>query len=216
MSTRSILARLPSELAGEDRVAAVDREVGVVDAGALRHRQRALHLHRLRVAEVEPLARLGDHDRRLARPARSTCCTDRPPGSSSPACRSSGSIGVRVPSVRPSALLVTHSVFRSHEGTTCCGLIPTRNLSTTLHGGRVDDVHVVRLAVRHVDALQRAGDRGAQLARGASRCKGCADRPPAACRGRFRPGAAAPRPRRPRGRARGRDEQIHAALRGPR
>ena len=36
-----------------------------------------------------------------------------------------GSIGVRLPSVRPSALLVTHSVLRSYEGTTCCGLWPT-------------------------------------------------------------------------------------------
>src|SRR5690242_7921785 len=43
-----------------------------------------------------------------------------------------GSMGVRLPSVRPSALLVTQSVLRSHEGTTCCGPIPTRNRSTTL------------------------------------------------------------------------------------
>ncbi len=43
-----------------------------------------------------------------------------------------GSTGVSVPSVRPSALLVTHSVFRSHDGTTCCGLSPTRNRSTTV------------------------------------------------------------------------------------
>src|SRR5262249_37420024 len=36
-----------------------------------------------------------------------------------------GSIGVRLPSVRPSALFVTHNVFRSHDGTTCCGFTPT-------------------------------------------------------------------------------------------
>src|SRR5436190_15689591 len=42
-----------------------------------------------------------------------------------------GSIGVNVPSVRPSALLVTQSVFRSHDGTTCCGLSPTSMVSTT-------------------------------------------------------------------------------------
>jgi len=42
-----------------------------------------------------------------------------------------GSMGVRLPSGRPSALLVTHSVFRSHEGTTCCGWIPTSKRSTT-------------------------------------------------------------------------------------
>src|SRR6266851_5462659 len=43
-----------------------------------------------------------------------------------------GSMGVRLPSLRPSALFVTQSVLRSHEGTTCCGPIPTRNRSTTL------------------------------------------------------------------------------------
>src|SRR5438128_2063336 len=42
-----------------------------------------------------------------------------------------GSIGVRVPSARPSALFVTQSVFRSYDGTTCCGLSPTANVSTT-------------------------------------------------------------------------------------
>jgi len=42
-----------------------------------------------------------------------------------------GSMGVRVPSVRPSALLVTHRVLRSHEGTTCCGFTPTGKRSTT-------------------------------------------------------------------------------------
>ncbi len=46
-----------------------------------------------------------------------------------------GSIGVRLPSVRPSALLVTQSVCRSHDGTMCCGLVPTLKRSTTL---RVD------------------------------------------------------------------------------
>jgi hypothetical protein len=42
-----------------------------------------------------------------------------------------GSIGVRLPSVRPSALFVTQSVVRSYAGTTCCGLIPTGNSSVT-------------------------------------------------------------------------------------
>src|SRR5215471_10007367 len=44
-----------------------------------------------------------------------------------------GSTGVRLPSVRPSALLVTQSVFRSHDGTTCWGFTPTRKRSTTLN-----------------------------------------------------------------------------------
>ena len=43
------------ELAGEDREPAVDREIGVVDAGALRRRDRILRRHRMRVAKVEPL-----------------------------------------------------------------------------------------------------------------------------------------------------------------
>jgi hypothetical protein len=43
-----------------------------------------------------------------------------------------GSMGVRLPSVRPSALLVTQSVLRSYEGTMCWGLMPTRKRSTTL------------------------------------------------------------------------------------
>ena len=38
-----------------------------------------------------------------------------------PALPVAGSIGVRLPSVRPSALFVTQSVFRSQDGTTCCG-----------------------------------------------------------------------------------------------
>ena len=42
-----------------------------------------------------------------------------------------GSIGVRLPSVRPSALLVTQSVLRSYDGTTCCGFTPTRKRSIT-------------------------------------------------------------------------------------
>ena len=42
-----------------------------------------------------------------------------------------GSIGVRLPSVRPSALLVIHRVLRSQDGTTCWGFTPTLNRSTT-------------------------------------------------------------------------------------
>src|SRR6185295_3470607 len=43
-----------------------------------------------------------------------------------------GSIGVRLPSLRPSALFATHSVRMSHDGTTCCGLRPTLKRSMTL------------------------------------------------------------------------------------
>src|SRR4051812_4790195 len=43
-----------------------------------------------------------------------------------------GSIGVSVPLVVRSALLVTHKVCRSQDGTMCCGLKPTLYLSITL------------------------------------------------------------------------------------
>src|SRR6185312_1105669 len=43
-----------------------------------------------------------------------------------------GSIGVSDPFVVPSALFVTQRVFKSQDGTTCCGLRPTLNRSTTL------------------------------------------------------------------------------------
>ena len=44
-----------------------------------------------------------------------------------------GSIGIRLPLVVFSALLATQSVFRSHDGTTCCGLRPTLKRPTTLN-----------------------------------------------------------------------------------
>ena len=58
-----------------------------------------------------------------------------------------GSIGVSVPSVVPSALLVTHRVERSYEGTTCWGLRPTSNVSTTfiVAGSITDTVLAARL-----------------------------------------------------------------------
>jgi hypothetical protein len=40
-----------------------------------------------------------------------------------------GSIGVRV----LPALLLTHSVLRSNDGTTCCAIAPVANLSITLY-----------------------------------------------------------------------------------
>src|SRR5476651_59730 len=49
----------------------------------------------------------------------------------SPGLPVSGSMGVRLPSVRPSALLATHKVRKSHDGTTCCGLRPTLKVSIT-------------------------------------------------------------------------------------
>ena len=75
-----------------------------------------------------------------------------------------GSIGVRLPSVRPSALLVTHSVLRSHDGTTCCGFDPDRGTVDDLHGRGVDDVDVVGLEVRHVHPGSAVFDRRAEHA----------------------------------------------------
>src|SRR5512133_1924050 len=52
-------------------------------------------------------------------------------GTAGPGLPVFGSIGVRLPLVWPSALLATHSVFRSHDGTTCWGSSPTLYVSTT-------------------------------------------------------------------------------------
>ena len=58
-----------------------------------------------------------------------------------------GSIGVRLPSVRPSALLATQSVRRSQDGTTCCGLTPTLKVSITfsVSGSITETVLAARL-----------------------------------------------------------------------
>ena len=61
------LGQAALELAGEDREAAVDREIRVVDAGALRDRQRRLQRHRLRIAEVQAVPSLGDSASRQRR-----------------------------------------------------------------------------------------------------------------------------------------------------
>src|SRR6516164_1373837 len=53
-----------AKFAGKDRVASVDREIGVVDPGAARGGNGLLQRHRMRVAKVEAFASLGDNDRR--------------------------------------------------------------------------------------------------------------------------------------------------------
>src|SRR5215469_14239535 len=52
-----------AELARKDRIAAVDREIGVVDARTARRRNRLLQRHRLWVTKIEPLSPLGDDNR---------------------------------------------------------------------------------------------------------------------------------------------------------
>src|SRR5450830_949172 len=54
------------EFAGKDGVAAIVREIGVVDAAALRRINGILHGHGLRIPEVQAMARFGYHDGRLA------------------------------------------------------------------------------------------------------------------------------------------------------
>src|SRR6188474_433082 len=56
-----------------------------------------------------------------------------------------GSIGVKLPSVRPSALLVTQSLVMSHDGTTCCGSRPTATVRMIL---KVAGSITVTLALR--------------------------------------------------------------------
>src|SRR5262245_38130514 len=56
------LRQFALELAGEDREAAVDGEVGVIDPPATRYFQRTLELHRLRITEIEPFQLLSHND----------------------------------------------------------------------------------------------------------------------------------------------------------
>ena len=175
-STRSILVTRAVELAGEDREAAVDREVGVVDAGAVRRRRSS--------TAASSSAGRGS---RAACSASATTIADLPSGvkymlygSSTaiavPGLAGLGSIGVRLPSVRPSALLATQSVRRSHDGTTCCGLRPTLKVSTTLSvAGSITET-VVGAQVGHVDARQVARDAPGSAGRRRSRCRGWSDR----------------------------------------
>jgi len=52
-------------------------------------------------------------------------------GIAAPGLPVSGSIGVRLPVARFSALFATQSVRRSHAGTTCCGFRPTGKVAIT-------------------------------------------------------------------------------------
>ena len=158
------LDEAPLELAGEDHELPVDGEIGVIDPRALRHGNRALEGHGLRVAEIEPLECLRDHDGRaavrrevhivgivdghgLARLARG-----RIDGGEAP-------VGAPLRIVRdPERLEVPrgHDVLRidSHL-----------ELVENLEGHRIDDVDIIGLEIGHVDAGERLGRRGAHLVR---------------------------------------------------
>ena len=86
--------------------------------------------HRMGIAKVEPFAPLGDDDRRMAvgRKIEIVGVVDRDGWPGLPVL---GSIGVKLPDVRRLPLLATHKVFKSHDGTTCCGLTPTGKRSIT-------------------------------------------------------------------------------------
>ena len=118
---------LPGELAAGEQVAAVGGEVHVVDAthGTV---QRLVQRHRVRIAEVEPLQALGDDDRvaPVGREVQVVRVVDRDRLARGLPVR--GSIGVRL---LPTSLS-TQSVFRSHDGVTCCGSAPTAKCSTIL------------------------------------------------------------------------------------
>src|SRR5512146_1283781 len=49
------LRQFTLEFAGEDREAAIDGEIGVINPGAARNCQRTLEFHGLRIAEIESL-----------------------------------------------------------------------------------------------------------------------------------------------------------------
>src|SRR5215472_12922189 len=55
-----------TELAGEDRVTTVDREIRMVDAGAAWGGNRLLRGHCVGIEKVEPFAPLGDDNCRMA------------------------------------------------------------------------------------------------------------------------------------------------------
>ena len=124
--------RAVRELAREDRVAAVDREVGVVDAGALA------------ASSIEYCSAIVFGSRKSSRfIASATTIADLPSGEkymlygsstaiALPGLPVSGSIGVRLPSVRALGVVRDPQRRMSHDGTTCCGLMPTLNLSITL------------------------------------------------------------------------------------
>src|SRR3990172_2704783 len=149
-------------LAGKNGEAAVDREVAVVDPGAPRHRERALQRHRLRIAEVEPLQRLGHHDRRAAvgREVHVVGVIRRDGSSRLARRRVDGGQAAVSPSLR---------IVRYPERPEVPG--GDHVLRVQAHGEAIHHLEDVRvnhgdvtgLTVGHVDPRQRAGNGGARL-----------------------------------------------------
>ena len=157
----------------------------MVDAAAARRLDRVLQRHRVRIAEVEALLRLRDHDGALAVGREVHVVGIVAPRSACPGLPVVGSIGVRLPLV--GALGIVGDPERLQ--------VPRRHdvLRVEADLELVDDLERRRDRSRTRRSTARAGtytssrcagDRGAQLARRRSRCRGSPDRAPAACRGR--------------------------------
>ena len=153
------------EFAGENRVTAVDCEVRVIDAITLRRGQRRLQRHRLRIAEVEPLERFRNHDRRAA-VGREVHVVGIIHGfrlawlTGLGVDRSQRAVGATLRVIGdPERAQVPgrHDVLRIDADPETVDDFECR---------RVDDVYVVRFEVRHVHALQRAADRCAHPSTG--------------------------------------------------
>ena len=173
------------ELAGDDDVAAVDGEVGVVHARAV---GTSSELSTAIVCGSRKSSRLR---------ASATMIADLPSGVKymlygsstligSPGLPVCGSIGVSEPSDVPSALFVTHSVLQVVGRHDVLRVEPDREGVDHLVGRRVDDRDRVRRAVGHVDARQRALRGRAEHVRLRRRCRCCSGSSPAACPGSCR------------------------------
>ncbi len=145
------------ELAGEDGEGAVDREIGMIDSRAARHVDRVLKRHRRRIAEVEPLQRFGDDNRRfpVRREIHVVGIVDgnrlaglarlRIHGREAAALRVLGVVGhpQRAQIVRRNHVLRVEADLELVDDLVRC---------------RIDHVDVVGLQVRDVDTRQVAGD----------------------------------------------------------
>ena len=148
------LDQLPGELAAGDQVAAMCREVHVVDAPT-RHGEGMDDAEGVRVAEVEPAKPLCDDDRKLAigREVQVVGVGD-----------GNGAAGPRRPRIdrRDRVALVVQHIERLQvpRGRDVLRQCADRELPDDLQAARVDDVDRVAVAVRDVDARECAS-RGA-------------------------------------------------------